>query len=158
MFRCVYCLKRETWGQVTSEFALDHFKPQKYNPDKTLDYNNLVYACQRCNSVKSSKKVPNPFKLLNNDRLFCDEFGNLETDDYEIKKLVVLLDLNSPKMIKWRWQWIQVAALAKHHNEELFHSLMELPTDLPDLSRRTPASNSREKGIGESWFVKQSNE
>ena len=25
-FRCVYCLKRETWGQVTSEFELDHFR------------------------------------------------------------------------------------------------------------------------------------
>ena len=27
-FRCVYCLKRETWGQITSEFELDHFEPQ----------------------------------------------------------------------------------------------------------------------------------
>ena len=31
-FRCVYCLKRETWGQVTFEFELDHFEPQSLNP------------------------------------------------------------------------------------------------------------------------------
>ena len=156
MFRCVYCLKRETWGQVTSEFALDHFKPQKYNSDKKLDYKNLVYACQRCNSVKSSKKVPDPFKLLNSERLFCDELGNLKTDDHEVEKLIALLDLDSPKMIKWRWQWIEVASLANRYNEKLYGSLMDLPTDMPNLTRLNPASNSRAEGIEESWFAKQS--
>ena len=29
-FRCVYCLKRETWGQVTGEFELDHFQPLSF--------------------------------------------------------------------------------------------------------------------------------
>ena len=57
MFRCIYCLKRETWGQASGEFELDHFKPQKFNPDKKLDYKNLVYSCQRCNSAKSSNKI-----------------------------------------------------------------------------------------------------
>ncbi len=51
-FRCVYCLKRETWGQVTGEFELDHFQPQSLAPHLSLDYFNLVYACRRCNSVK----------------------------------------------------------------------------------------------------------
>jgi hypothetical protein len=27
IFRCVYCLKREQWGHVTSEFDIDHFQP-----------------------------------------------------------------------------------------------------------------------------------
>ncbi len=31
-FRCVYCLKRETWGQVTGEFELEHFEPQSLAP------------------------------------------------------------------------------------------------------------------------------
>ncbi len=31
-FRCVYCLKRETWGQVSFEFELDHFAAQSLNP------------------------------------------------------------------------------------------------------------------------------
>ena len=43
-FRCVYCLKREAWGQVTGEFELDHFEPQSVNPARRLDYENLVYA------------------------------------------------------------------------------------------------------------------
>jgi hypothetical protein len=44
IFRCVYCLKRETWGQVTGEFELDHFQPQSLAPHLSLDYFNLVYA------------------------------------------------------------------------------------------------------------------
>ena len=51
-FRCAYCLKRETWGQVTSEFELDHFEPQSLESPLRLDYLNLVYACRRCNAVK----------------------------------------------------------------------------------------------------------
>ena len=35
-FPCVYCLKRETWGQVTGEFELDHFEPQSIAPDRTI--------------------------------------------------------------------------------------------------------------------------
>lgn len=158
MFRCVYCLKRETWGQVTGEFELDHFRPQKYSPDKKLDYKNLVYACQRCNAVKSSKKAPDPFKLLNSDRLFCDEDGNLKTDDPKVEKLIEYLDLNSPKMIKWRWQWIEVVKLAKRRKKKLFESLMDLPDDMPDLNRPTPSSNSRKIGIKESWIEKRKQE
>jgi 5-methylcytosine-specific restriction endonuclease McrA len=63
-FRCVYCLKRETWGQVTFEFELDHFEPQSLNPQLRLDYVNLVYACRRCNAVKRDQTVADPFRLL----------------------------------------------------------------------------------------------
>ena len=64
-FRCVYCLKRETWGQVTSEFELDHFEPQSLNPNvENWTIFNLVYACRRCNAVKGDQTVADPFGLL----------------------------------------------------------------------------------------------
>lgn len=157
MFRCVYCLKRETWGQVTGDFELDHFKPQKINPEKRLDYNNLVYACQRCNGTKSCRTIPDPFKLLTSERLFCDYDGHLRTDDPNVEKLIEYLDLNSPRMIRWRWQWIEVIKLAKSRKKKLYDSLMSLPNDLPDLSRLKPVANSREKGISESWLVVRNN-
>jgi 5-methylcytosine-specific restriction endonuclease McrA len=56
-FRCVYCLKQEAWGQVTGEFEIDHFEPQSVNPQRRLDYLNLVYACRRCNGVKLDQTV-----------------------------------------------------------------------------------------------------
>ncbi len=63
-FRCVYCLKREKWGQVTFEFELDHFQPQSLKPRLKLVYSNLVYACRRCNAVKLDQSVIDPLKLL----------------------------------------------------------------------------------------------
>jgi hypothetical protein len=66
-FRCVYCLKRESWGQVTGEFELDHFEPQSLAPLLTFDYLNLVYACRRCNSVKLDQQVADPLTLLSSD-------------------------------------------------------------------------------------------
>ncbi|MCU0704218.1 MAG: hypothetical protein MUF18_09615 [Fimbriiglobus sp.] len=43
-FRCVYCLRRETWGRVFGEFAVDHFLPVKHRPDLTTVYTNLLYV------------------------------------------------------------------------------------------------------------------
>src|SRR5947209_17514667 len=52
-FRCVYCLFRERWypnGQ--DAFSVEHVTPQALAPDRVCDYDNLVYACVRCNSLK----------------------------------------------------------------------------------------------------------
>lgn len=57
-FRCVYCLKRETWGQVTFEFELDHFKPQSLNPQLKLDYQTwsmLAGAATPSNATRRSQ-------------------------------------------------------------------------------------------------------
>lgn len=156
MFRCVYCLKRETWGQVSGDFELDHFLPQKYNFEKKLDYKNLVYAYQWCNGTKSSKQIPDPFKLLTSDRLFCNEDGQLKTDT-DVERLIEYLDLNSPRMTRWRWQWIEVVKLAKSRKKKLFNSLMGLQIDMPDLSLLKPLGNARREGIAESWLVRKRN-
>ena len=53
-FRCVYCLSRETWyPNGSSSFSVDHMEPQISRPDLLTVYTNLVYACNRCNSLKS---------------------------------------------------------------------------------------------------------
>ena len=59
-FRCVYCLSREHWGRVSGEYDLDHFVPQKTDPARKAEYDNLGYACRRCNLTKSGESVPDP--------------------------------------------------------------------------------------------------
>jgi hypothetical protein len=44
LFRCVYCLKREQWGIVKSQYTLEHFLPQARFPEIVLDYENLLYS------------------------------------------------------------------------------------------------------------------
>ena len=155
-FQCVYCLKRETWGQVTGEFELDHFEPQSINPSKKLDYLNLVYACRRCNSVKSDRVIADPFVALNNGTIELLEDGSIDASSFDSRRIIRVLDLNSPRMIQWRNMWSRIVELADQNDESLHQMLVGLPTDLPNLRRLRPKENTKPKGISESWYARAS--
>lgn len=50
---CGYCGKN--CDTMHERFHIDHFVPRKIDPDRENDYYNLVFACPKCNMVKSSK-------------------------------------------------------------------------------------------------------
>jgi len=154
-FRCVYCLKREAWGQVTYEFDLDHFEPQSLNPRRRLDYLNLVYACRRCNSVKRDQAVADPFNLLHSENVAALPDGSLHATHVETRRLIRQLDLNSPRLKKWRRVWMRIVTLAEEHEVDLYHQLVGFPNDLPDLSRLRPPHNERREGLEESSFARR---
>jgi 5-methylcytosine-specific restriction endonuclease McrA len=154
-FRCVYCLKRETWGQVTGEFDVDHVEPQSVNPRRRLDYLNLVYACHHCNGVKGDKNVGDPFNLLHSGRVATRPDGTLCAPDPETRRLIRQLDLNSPPLRKWRSEWMRIVALAQEHDADLYYQLVGFPDDLPDLSKLRPPYNDRKEGLEECWFARR---
>ncbi len=155
MFRCAYCLKRETWGQETGEFELDHFQPQSLAPDRSLDYFNLVYACRRCNSVKLDQSVDDPLAVFSSDSFVVLPDGVIASDQPQTKRLIQQLDLNSPKLKRWRVMWMRIVNLAMKRDAKLYHQLAGFPEDLPNLGRLRPRSNSRPDGIEVSWFAKR---
>jgi len=151
-FRCVYCLKREQWGHITGEFDIDHFQPQTCRPDLAADYPNLLYSCRRCNGVKLDEEVADPFAILTGDRVRTMPDGTVKGLDAAAMKLILQLDLNSPRLMEWRTMWMRIADLARGKDEELLRQLIGFPKHLPDLRRlRPPAGNTRPAGIGESW-------
>lgn len=152
-FRCAYCLKRETWGQITSEFELDHFRPQSANPRLRLDYENLVYACRRCNAVKGEQSTRDPFLLLQATRATSHPDGSLRSLDCETLRLIEQLDLNSPRLKEWRVMWRRIVALAKEHDPRLHSQLVAFPKDLPDLKKLKPPHNTRKQGLDQCWFA-----
>lgn len=154
-FRCVYCLKREMWGQVTCEFELDHFEPQSVVPDRELDYFNLIYACSRCNSVKLNQAITDPLKILNSDFVSVLPDGALVSDNLDAKRLIAQIDLDSPKLRSWRVMWMRIVDLANERDANLYRQLTGFPPDLPDLGRLRPPRNSRPQGIAMSWLAKQ---
>lgn len=154
-FRCVYCLKRETWGQVTGEFELDHFEPQSLAPDRTLDYFNLVYACRRCNSVKLDQPIDDPFSILSSDVVVLLPDGVLFSNSTDGDRLIRQIDLNSPALCRWRVMWMRIVDLAKERDADLYQQLTGFPEDLPDLGCLRPPNNSRPEGIEISWYAKQ---
>ncbi|HCS54762.1 HNH endonuclease [Rubinisphaera sp.] len=154
-FRCVYCLKREMWGQVTCEFELDHFEPQSLAPDRKLDYFNLVYACRRCNSVKLDQPIDDPLSMLSSDIVAVLPDGALVSHAPDVNRLIQKIDLNSPILQRWRVMWMRIVDLAKERDSTLFRQLMEFPDELPNLGRLRPPSNSRQEGIEVSWYAKR---
>jgi 5-methylcytosine-specific restriction endonuclease McrA len=154
-FRCAYCLKRETWGQIASEFELDHFRPQSSNPRLLLDYQNLVYACRRCNAVKGAQSTGDPFLLL---RVALAKFhpdGSLRSLDIATQRLIEQLDLNSPRLKEWRIMWMRIVALAKDRDPILYSQLVAFPENLPNLRNLRPPRNTRKQGLPQSWFAQR---
>ncbi|MCA9188311.1 MAG: HNH endonuclease signature motif containing protein [Pirellulaceae bacterium] len=154
-FRCVYCLKREMWGQVTGEFELDHFEPKSLAPERTLDYFNLVYACRRCNSAKLDQPIDDPLTILSSNVVVVLPDGLLSSDSLDAKRLIEQIDLNSPALRRWRVMWMPIVDLANKRDVVLYQQLTGFPEDLPDLGRLRPPSNSRPEGIEFSWHAKQ---
>lgn len=154
-FRCVYCLKREAWGQVTGEFELDHFEPQSLAPHLALDYFNLVYACRRCNLVKLDQRVDDPLPLLSTGTVIVLPDGAIASEQSDTRRLIQQLDLNSPKLRKWRVMWMRIVDLAKERDQMLYRQLVGFPEDLPNLGRLRPPRNSHPGGVEVSWYAKQ---
>jgi hypothetical protein len=154
-FRCVYCLKREKWGQVTGEFDIDHFEPQSTHPEARIDYPNLVYACHRCNLVKLDQAAAGFFPLLNQASVAVLPDGTLIAQNTDVQRLILQLDLNSPNMQNWRVMWMRIVDLAESYDTELFERLVSVPDILPDLSRLRPPKNSLPGGVQESWYAKR---
>ena len=150
-FRCVFCLTRETWGPVHAHFAIDHFLPVMSRSDGQNLYENLLYSCVSCNNAKGARLVPDPLVTLVDGSVRVDADGTLRSATTEAAHLIDRLDLNLPRKIECRAQWIAVVGLSQRLDPELHRRLLGYPSDLPDLARlRPPAGNARSKGVTES--------
>ena len=155
MFRCAYCLKREQWGQVTREFDIDHFVAQAARPGLVASYDNLIYSCARCNSIKLDKSVPGPVSSLTVDQVRLLPHGRLQGITPLATSSILRLALNSPRLVEWRSTWIRIIQLAEERDPHLHRQLMKFPDDLPDLAKLRPPSNARPDGREESFFEKR---
>lgn len=146
-FRCVYCLKRETWGQATAEYDLDHFEPRSVRFDLRFDYVNLVYSCRRCNLVKLDQQIEDPVLWLTGETATVLPDGTLVGSDLRVGRLIRQLDLNSPWLRKWRVMWTRIVELARERDPGLYRQLVGYPDDLPDLARLRPPANTKPESV-----------
>lgn len=154
-FRCVYCLLREQWGRVSGDFDLDHFVSQAQSPEGKTDYDNLLYCCHRCNLRKGRRCVPDASTSLTSANVQVQSDGRIVGLTDDAKQIINVLELNSPKMVRWRLVWIRNIELARDFYPEHYQDLMCYPDDLPDLSKSEPPSNAKPEGIGESYFARR---
>lgn len=160
-FRCVYCLNREEWcnaGHTGGAFHIDHVFPKVAYPDLETSYENLVYACTRCNLAKGQVVLPDPRYVLTSESVNFHEDGTLEGTTEDAKRLIMKLGLDHPRRGRWSKLIVDIVKMAEHQgNYELVFRLLGFPDDLPDLSSKRPLGNVRPEGLGESWYEKKRN-
>jgi hypothetical protein len=155
-FRCIYCLRRETWLTTGRDYQIDHFLPKSEHPDVERDYDNLVYACSECNGTKAAKYLPSPESVAYGDCMQVDEKGEIHALNERGETIIEALHLNAYEYTRLRRTIIVTVAEARSGSETLKWCL-GYPDDLPNLAtEKKPKNNKRSNGIRESHHERKS--
>ena len=161
-FRCVYCLCRERWfADGDDGFSVDHLTPRSDAPGLARDYENLVYACCQCNSVKQDAMgVPDPCKDPYGAHLEVLEDGSIRALTLQGDFLIKVCRLDRPKLRQFRAGILALLRDLKGRADvraiELRRRLFGFPLNLPDLSRLAPPEgDSRPEGIERSFSARK---
>ena len=142
---------------------MDHFVAQIIAPDRALDYDNLIYACLRCNSTKRAEEtVLNPCQEAMSQHLRVGEDGTIEALTRKGRAHIKQLQLNHPRLTQYRARLVRVfkrlQALSQaeaEHRAEL-QEWFGFPDDLPNLAAlRPPKGNTRPDGIADSFHERR---
>jgi hypothetical protein len=161
-FRCIYCLWRERWqADGQHGFSVDHVRAQGIQPAQRLDYDNMVYACNLCNSTR--REVPLPIDPSSDSpghylRILPD--GTVQSTGPAGADLIEICRLNRPLLVAARRRISNLVALLRNSNApealEALHDLLSLPSDLPNLAvLRPPEGNARPGGVPDSFFERR---
>jgi hypothetical protein len=155
-FRCVYCLRREQWVLAEGSFHLDHFMPVAHHPGLVTDYDNLLYACVKCNLNKGSQRLPDPLVVLTSAGVRVEPDGTIHAaDKSEAARLIELLGLDSPEHNEFRKLWIDIVDLARQKKPDLYQRIMGYPKKLPNLRKcKPPGGNTRPAGVEDSALAR----
>jgi hypothetical protein len=159
-FRCVYCLERERWyPSGHAAFGVDHVhaKGDPANVARICDYENLVYACNRCNSVKQDRLLLDPCATPLAEHVRIADDGTIAWLTAEGRRLVRSLGLDKNELKSIRQRFLRIRRLYQSHPGDpdiraLYLDYFGFPDDLPNLDKLRPAGNSRPEGLNESYW------
>lgn len=155
-FRCVFCLKREQWGRLHASFHIDHFVPQSIDPNRTCEYENLLYVCASCNSIKSDLMVPSPCEIAFGSCVVVRHDGTVTWKNETGRRLVKQLRLDDRELTEYRKLLLETwMALISSGHLETYTKWMSYPENLPDLRAKDPPSNSRPEGVSQCAFERR---
>lgn len=155
-FRCVFCLRREQWGRLQASFHIDHFIPQSIDPNRACEYDNLLYVCASCNSIKSDLKVPSPCDIAFGSCVVVRHDGTIAWQNETGRRLVKQLRLDDKELTEYRKLLLETwMALISSGHLETYTKWIRYPENLPDLSAKDPPSNSRPEGVYQCAFERR---
>lgn len=151
-FRCIYCLRRETWLTLRQDHEIDHFLPKSEHSGVERDYDNLVYACSQCNRTKATQYLPAPESVAYGTCLRVDENGEIHPLNDAGITIIEALYLNAVHYTEMRRRIIDTISEAPPGGRTVKWCL-GFPDDLPNLSEeREPTQNTRPDGIRDSHY------
>jgi hypothetical protein len=120
-------------------FSIDHVRPRSTDPggSSERDYSNLVYACNRCNSLRGVAAVLNPTRWPLAEHLkFRPEDGSIAGQTDEGRTTIRILRLNDPALCDHRRRVMVVLDLKRENPDNpaihsLFVQTFSYPDDLP---------------------------
>ncbi len=158
VFRCVYCLHRERWNSDDIAFNIDHFTPVSVDPALKSFYDNLVYACGRCNRAKTNiVGIPDPCQIAFGECLKVTEIGAVAAQNEHGVKLCDAMALNAKKRVEARGRWMRALLRLQATDAELYGEYMGFPSDLDDLRppKLRPPSNAMPQSVDDCFFAQR---
>jgi hypothetical protein len=158
-FRCAYCLKRERFEpDGEAAFSVDHFIPVAVDPTRLLAYDNLIYACLRCNRTKGPQiDLLDPCSEALAEHLRVQDDATVHGLTPQGRLFIKQLYLNHPRLIALRSEMMKLirvlAASPDPVAAEMLQRRLGFPDDLPDLSALRPPGNSRPAGVEQCYFA-----
>jgi hypothetical protein len=120
------------------------------DPARICDYENLVYACLRCNSNKKDVLLSDPTRIPLSECLSIDDDGTISALNAEGADLIDGLHLNDSPVIDTRKKYLKLLKLKIEYPNnsdvhDLFIGAFGYPVDLPDLASKRPPGGNRLK-------------
>lgn len=162
-FQCVYCLIREGGNRGGHRaFGVEHAIPKSVAIDLTCSYDNLLYVCNECNSLRGARSgVLNPCTTAYGEHMSIQQDGRVEGLTPAGWVQIAVLQLNDPRYVEYRQRFILLVQKLGSSNcdattRELLLPFVAYPPDLPDLRiLQPPLGNERPQGIASSYLVLQ---
>ena len=154
LFRCVYCLVRERWHpDGDGGFSVEHLRPSSSAPELAVEYENLFYACCRCNAAKRDLEgILNPSTEPFANHLLVTSEGEIHGLTDAGIELIKVCQLDRPRLVEFRRGLFQILDLIQARDDpnqrELASRFFGFPANLPRLRLlRPPEGNTRPSGI-----------
>lgn len=161
-FRCVYCLERERWyPNEAASFSVEHIEPRSISPHRIGVYDNMVYACLRCNTGRQDALVLDPTRTALRDHLRVSEDGRIHGLTSEGQDVIDILALNATAVVRQRRRIFSLLTLKVRHPDDpdvhqLFLDAFGYPEDLPDLlALRPPTGNTQEETLNSCYHARR---
>ena len=157
-FTCVYCLVRERWQRGGHRhFSVEHIIPRVVDSNRIVDYNNLIYACVDCNSLRQDRAVLDPFSDAFVAHLHIDAEGIITGLTSAGVAHIKILLLDSEELTQYRRKMIQTVRLIEENThadaQVLLRQWLGFPDDLPNLdAKRPPGGNTAPLAVKSCYF------